>query len=454
MTNHTCGIAIIGAGIAGIATAHALVTRYGLNDVILVDEAQPMALTSAQSGENYRNWWPHPTMARFTDRSIDLMEQLAVESGNRFHMTRRGYALCTREMNLEALVAALHHGYGKGVPGSIRFHEKGDAAHYEAPVSADWQKAPDGVDVIMNADLIRQSFPSYDGDLAAVIHIRRAGDISGQQLGQQMLEAYRDGGGRRMTARVKEVSRGFRLSLETADGTARLDCRQVINAAGPFAGEIADMLGSELPLRNVLQQKIAFQDEQGVIPRGMPFSIDLDGQSLDWSDEERALLREEAGLAWLTEAMPGAIHCRPDGGDGGRWIKLGWAFNQAEATASREPTLNGHFPEIVLRGAARLNPGLRCYYEALPGGMVHYGGFYTMTEENWPLIGPLDEEGAFIVAALSGFGTMAACAAGDLCAAWVAGASLPDYARALSPARLQNAELLRELRSGGDKGLL
>ena len=49
--------------------------------------------------------------------------------------------------------------------------------------------------------------------------------------------------------------------------------------------------------------------------------------------------------------------------------------------------LQEHFPEIVLRGAARLNPRLKQYYQGFPRDFTHYGGYYTMTEENWPLIG-------------------------------------------------------------------
>ena len=54
-------------------------------------------------------------------------------------------------------------------------------------------------------------------------------------------------------------------------------------------------------------------------------------------------------------------------------------------------------------------------------------------------------DGAFLIAALSGFGTMAACAAGQLCAAWVAGSALPHYARPLSPARYDDSTLMIEL---------
>jgi len=50
-------------------------------------------------------------------------------------------------------------------------------------------------------------------------------------------------------------------------------------------------------------------------------------------------------------------------------------------------------------------------------------------------LGAARTNGAFIAGALSGFGTMAACATGALCAAWVNGTSLPDFAPRLSLSR-------------------
>ena len=89
----------------------------------------------------------------------------------------------------------------------------------------------------------------------------------------------------------------------------------------------------------------------------------------------------------------------------------------------------------------------------LPRGTRHYGGYYTMTPENWPLIGPMQTAGAFVAGALSGFGSMAACATGALCAAWVTGAELPAYAQSLSLARYADAGLMAQL-SGLAKGSL
>ena len=58
------------------------------------------------------------------------------------------------------------------------------------------------------------------------------------------------------------------------------------------------------------------------------------------------------------------------------------------------------------------------------------GGYYTKTVENRPLIGPLPIPGAYVIGALSGFGVMAACAAGELLAAHVTKSELPEYANA------------------------
>jgi glycine/D-amino acid oxidase-like deaminating enzyme len=77
-----------------------------------------------------------------------------------------------------------------------------------------------------------------------------------------------------------------------------------------------------------------------------------------------------------------------------------------------------------------------------------------MTAENWPLIGAARTPGVFLATALSGYGTMAACAAGDLCARSIIGATLPDFAPSLSLARYDDAALIASLRDGHDCGVL
>ena len=157
MKTQQVDIAVVGAGIVGIACAYYLVLSARRPKVALVDPLAPMSLTSAASGENYRNWWPHPVMTEFTDFSIDLMEAVATESDNRLHMTRRGYALATRQADPELLLRQLHEGYGPQGAANIRVHTAGAPSTYRPAVSADWRTAPDGASSISTCRVERLS---------------------------------------------------------------------------------------------------------------------------------------------------------------------------------------------------------------------------------------------------------------------------------------------------------
>ena len=106
-------VLVIGAGSIGIASAYYLKLTAPKLDVTVVDCGQPLAFTSAQSGENYRNWWPHPVMKRFTDRSTELMEEIARKTNNRIILTRRGYVLATRNSSLDGIIDHLTVRYGE-----------------------------------------------------------------------------------------------------------------------------------------------------------------------------------------------------------------------------------------------------------------------------------------------------------------------------------------------------
>ena len=451
----TTDIAIIGAGNIGLAVAYYLGLHHGLTRIVLLEPGDPMAMTSAQSGENYRNWWPHPVMTAFTDHAIDLLEEVARASGNRIHMTRRGYALVTRRQHPDDLIADLHRGYTNSVDGQIRIHEHGASSSYRPAISPDWEGAPGGVDVLMDRTAIRTHFPSLAEDAATILHIRRAGDISGQQLGQFMLEAIKAAGGRVRRARVTAIEGAapFDIRLEEAGQPATLRADRIVNAAGPFFKDVAALLGETVPVNCIYQQKIAFEDREGAIPRTLPFTIDLDGQRLAWTDEERAELSADPDMSALLRGMPGGIHRRPEGGGGSRWIKLGWAYNERGTDPHAEPPIDPNFPDIVIRGASRLNPALQAYLGRLPRGARHYGGYYPMTEENWPLIGAMRTPGAYMAGALSGFGTMAATATGAVCAASIAGAQQPGYAASFTLDRYDDAALMAGLRDAS-KGVL
>ena len=440
-----CDIAVIGAGIIGISTAYYLMKNHDAKNIVLLEPHQPMGFTSAQSGDNYRNWWPTAEMIAFCDRATDLMENIDTQSDHRINLRRRGYVLASRTDALEAVVTQLRSTLGPRAS-EVRTHNHINA-DYVPSLSADWRNAPDGFDYLRTPELVRKYFPDFDPAVQAVLHIRRAGDFSSQQMGQWMLEELAKADIHVRKAKVTGIESNVEFRLHLDDSTT-LSADKIINCAGPFAGEIAAMLRVDLPLYNVVQQKIAFPDPEGAIDRRMPFVIDIDGQIIDWNDEDRALLAADPDTAFLAHDMPGAIHCRPEGGDNSTWLKMGWAYNEPASDVSWEPPLDPRFPEIVLRGGAQLHPALKTYYGKLPRQMHHYGGYYTRTEDNWPLIGSMGPNGAYMACALSGHGSMCATATGELAAAWVMGGVLPDYADAFSLARFSDPSRRPERESG------
>jgi glycine/D-amino acid oxidase-like deaminating enzyme len=185
MAATTADIVICGAGMAGIAAAYHLSVKQGLRNVVLVDERAPLTLTSDKSTECYRNWWPGPgdAMVRFMNRSIDLLEALAAESGNYFHMQRRGYAFLTADPARAHAFRTTAEEISALGAGPVRIHngQPGAAVYQPAPASG-YEDQPTGADLLLAPGLIRQHFPCVADDTLAVLHTRRCGWLSAQDV--------------------------------------------------------------------------------------------------------------------------------------------------------------------------------------------------------------------------------------------------------------------------------
>jgi len=438
---------IVGAGSIGISTAFYLKRLNPTIDVVLIDSHQPMTMTSAASGENYRNWWPHPVLKNFFDHSLDLLDQFDRQLSGTAVSSRRGYLLASRDDQPAELIAGLASTFAKD---ELRTHQNMEG--YRQSLESN----RNGVDIVNSAALIKALYPGFNSSISSVYHIRRGGILDTQHIAEHMLSDFRRAGGKVLTAKVSGVQSGstLKLTLDGAETETQVQTSALVNAAGPYAETLSAQLGIHLPVINVLQQKVAFEDSAGVVDRSLPFCIDLDPARLDWTDDERASIKADPQYAAYTELMPGSIHCRPEGPKSGSWVKLGWALNQTPGEPSRKPTLDPIFPEIALRGASCLQPGLARYLNGFPGGVSHYGGFYTMTEENWPLIGKTDIDGYFLATALSGFGSMAALATGELLSNQILGNETPDWFEDLGLSRYEKPGLMDEIQALNDKGLL
>jgi glycine/D-amino acid oxidase-like deaminating enzyme len=460
MASARAEVVICGAGIAGISAAFHLAVGRHVDRVVLVDERPPLSLTSDKSTECYRNWWPGPgdAMVRLMNHSIDLLEAWARETGNRFNLNRRGYLFATAEQErIDEFLAAGREAASLGA-GSLRVHgPTSEGTPYMPALPTGFEGTEDGADLIVDPDLIRRHFPYLAPDTLAVIHPRRCGWFSAQQLGTFLLERARLAGVELVHGRMAVVrtagGRVRSIRVERPGGSQEIATDRLVLAAGPLIQSAADMLELTLPVTAEWHVKLAMADPLGVIPRHAPLLIWTDPVTLPWTAEERKELADSQATRRLLEPFPSGVHARPEGADDSPMFLILWTYH----TEPRQPVFPGPvdpmYPEVALRGLARMVPGLRAYFGRAPRPVVD-GGYYLKTRENRPLIGPLPVGGAFIIGALSGFGLMASPAAGEILAAHVVGESPPSYAGAFRLERYDDPAYQALLEDWGSSGQL
>lgn len=460
MSIETADVVICGAGIAGIAAAYHLTVTYGVRNVVLVDERDPLTLTSDKSTECYRNWWPGPgdAMVRLMNRSIDLLEGWARESDNRFRLTRRGYVFLTADPQRIPLFEASAQESSHLGAGPVRRHTgRPDDPPYMPASPWEFEGQPEGCDLILDQALIRKHFPYVNEKVVAVLHARRCGWLSAQQLGMYLLERARAHGARFIHGRVERIDvadgRVQAVRLGAGSPLERLATGAFVIAAGPYLKQVGRLLGLDLPVYCELHSKIAFNDILGVVPRDAPMLIWTDPQVLAWSEEERALLMEQEETRALLGQFPAGVHMRPEGRADSPILLMLWTYDLNPREPVWPPTLDPYYPEVVLRGMTKMLPGLAVYIGRAPKP-AYDGGYYCKTRENRPLIGPLPVKGAYVIGALSGFGIMAAPAAGELLAAHVTGSPLPGYAPAFLLERYADPAYQALLENWGATGQL
>lgn len=458
MSSNTAEVVICGAGIAGIAAAYHLAVRRGVRGIVLIDERPPLSLTSDKSTECYRNWWPGPgdDMVALMNRSIDLLEELARESGNAFRMNRRGYLFATADpAQVPVFVERAREAESRGV-GPARVHRSGSSDYRPAPADG-FEGQPTGVDVITDPVLARRHFPYLTTDTLAVLHARRCGWFSGHELGMYLLERAREAGVRLLEGRVERIDttggRVRAVRVKARGGDTTIGTPRFVDAAGPFFAPVARLLGVEVPVFCERHAKVAFNDALGAIPRSAPMTIWTDPVTLPWSDEERRELAASAEHKRLVEEFPAGVHGRPEGGGDSPVVLLIWTYDIEPVQPAFPIAFEASYGEICLRGMSRMVPAMAGYLSRLPRVVVD-GGYYTKTRENRFLAGPLPLEGAYALGALSGYGLMASNGAADLLADHISGRPLPAYARAFLLSRYDDPAYRERLEQWGDSGQL
>ena len=455
MKNKKYDAVVCGAGIAGVASAYYLI-QSGLNNVLLIDQGAPLSLTSDKSIECFRNWWtgPDDTMVAFMNRSLDLMEQHAQASANRFLLNPHGYLFATASANM----IDVFEEQGKDAErfGAGHFRRITNNSEYTANPNTGFISELNGSDLITGQSNIQELFPYLNQDTVAVLHARRCGSLSAQQLGMYLFEEARKSGCEFRTGNLKSIDTKAgsvsSVMIESNREEEVVETDTVVICGGPYTNSILRSINVDLPILVEKHIKITLPDIFGIVPRDAPLVIWADPISLEWSKEEADELKQFSETEWLLKEFPAGVHGRPVGV--GNQVLMYWPY---DCEAAETPTFplewNEYLPEVTLRGMAHMIPGLKRYLDPMPKPYVD-GGYYTKTPENRPLIGSLDVPGAFVCGALSGYGIMSACASGELISKHVTNGVLPSYSKSFDPMRFNDSGYLAEIKTWNSSGQL
>jgi sarcosine oxidase subunit beta len=188
----------------------------------------------------------------------------------------------------------------------------------------------------------------------------------------------------------------------------RVSTPVVVNAAGPWAAEVAKMAGAELPVEPLRRQLVPTEPFDQ-LPKRFPMVID----------------------------MSTGFHFRREG----KGILLAW--NDPEETPGFKTEFDSSFVEKILTHAASRVP---CLAEAEVNPRRAWAGLYEMTPDHHAIIGPAPNiKGLYFVNGFSGHGVMHSPASGRITADLIlkGNSDLID-AKQLSVERFAAGKLLEE----------
>jgi len=370
---------IIGGGVMGASTAYHL-TAAGAKDVILLERTahfEDSATNRCAGGVRYQ--FSTEVNVRLSQASLPMLERFEDEIGVDPQYRQCGYFfVLTDPTDVEAFRAnvELQHRLG---------------------VDTEW----------LSADDIQRRLPlmRFPEALAGTVHAKDGLADPNSVLSGYLAKA-RSQGARILTETELldvVVSDGRVTAVKTSRG--RIDARRVINAAGPWAGQIGRLAGIDIPIQPIRRQMVTTTPLPD-LPPDFPFVIDF-AQSLYFHREGEGLL---TGMS------------NPDQAPGfDQTIDEAWEVKALAGAMARMP---------LLEQAGRLSS---------------WAGLYEVTPDAHPIIGGTPLDGFFLVAGFSGHGFMHGPIAGKLMAEiLLAGAAQSLDVSQLDLARFGEGRLVRE----------
>ncbi len=359
----TADVVVIGGGIVGVATAYWL-SKAGLDTVLLEMRDGLSTLTTAMSLECFRTQFTEPAMAELALPSIDMFDNFADAIGIKdcdIAIKRQGYLFVTDDPEMPSKLQD-----------AVNTHHSLGAKESEYLTSAD----------------LRKRFPYISPDMLAGTFSSRDGWLSSHEATQGFAKA--SNARFMLNTRVNGIScdgQGVK-SVETNHGS--IATRQVVNAAGPYAGVIGGMVGLNLPLEPVRRQKV-FISARPEIPQDAPMCIDLSRETY-WRPANGGAL-----FAWVDPDEP-------------------------TSAPSEEVETDWDYPAIVLDKLVKLSPFWADIANNLGARELQQSaGYYVYTPDDQPLIGPVSDVPGFHLNCGYWAGVMLSPEAGRRVAALVTG---------------------------------
>ncbi len=327
--------AVVGGGIVGLASAHALAER-GVR-VTLCEKGSLGEGSTGRSAGGIRAQFSTPVNVELSLASFETWDTFEERFGIDIAHRRVGYLFLARaEATAERLRGDVAMQNERGVPSE--FLDPAEAAERcggleTGPfVGASYSPA----DGFADPHLAVQGYATAVRE--AGVEVRTKTEVTGID---------REGGG---DGRVTGV--------ETEDGT--IDTDYVVNAAGPWARRVARMAGVELPVAPKRRQ-MAVVDPERPVPETDPLTVDLgtgsyfrperEGVALvggQWGEDPDAdpdRYREGMEIEWAADAVERAGEWTTYFGPGTR-IRRGWAGLYA-VTPDNHPIVEETVPGFV-----------------------------------------------------------------------------------------------------------
>jgi sarcosine oxidase subunit beta len=375
----SASVVIVGGGVMGASSAYHLALA-GAKQLLLL-ESEPFfgqgATGRCAGGVRYQ--FGTEVNVRLSIESLGMLERFREETGLDPQYRKCGYLFALTQ------------------PADVQAFQHNREMQRSLGVQVEWLEGEEvrrRLPSMRLPDALGGTYHALDGlaDPNSVVmgYVQRA-----RQLGATLISEARVSG--------VEVD-GGRVRAVVANGQ-RIACEHVINAAGPWAGQLGEMAGVDIPITPVRRQMVT-TTPLPELPADFPFVIDF-AQSLYFHREGEGLL---TGMSNPDE-QPGL----------NQNIDEDWELTAMERAVERMPML------------------------ARAGRQGHWAGLYEVTPDAHPIFGGSPVEGFWTVAGFSGHGFMHGPIAGKLMAEFVLeGRARTVDVSSLDLARFQEGRLIQE----------